>query len=306
MMAGIFVYSDIVSLSGELIALVRGMGQSAYAVAINEADGAELVRYGADKVYVLKGDSQRPEDYSRAIAGFIQDKETVAFLVGSTVRGRDLAAQVAAHMRCGLVNDAMQLEFVEGKLQTTKMMYGGATNLTELLSGFQVVTITSGKAQAVKGGEETGVIETVNVQADSRVIVLGIENIVRQGTDISEAKRLISVGMGFNSKDDLAIAKKLADAMDAEIGCTRPIAEDKEWMPTENYIGISGKIVRPELFLALGVSGQIQHVYGIRDSKIIVGVNNNEKAPIFQVSDYGIVGDLYEIAPLLTEAVKNA
>jgi electron transfer flavoprotein alpha subunit len=102
------------------------------------------------------------------------------------------------------------------------------------------------------------------------------------------------------------VAEDLAAAMGAEIGCTRPIAEDRGWLPSATYIGISGALIRPDLYVSLGVSGQIQHTYGIRDSKVIVTINNNEKCPMFKAADYGIVGDLYEIAPLLTEAIKSS
>jgi electron transfer flavoprotein alpha subunit len=116
---------------------------------------------------------------------------------------------------------------------------------------------------------------------------------------------LVSVGRGFRKKEDLKLAEDLAGALKAEISCTRGIAEDEHWLPIARYIGISGQTVKPDLYLAVGLSGQVQHMVGCRESKVIVAVDSNESAPIFESADYGIVGDLYEVLPLLTAAVKK-
>jgi electron transfer flavoprotein alpha subunit len=123
--------------------------------------------------------------------------------------------------------------------------------------------------------------------------------------DITAASRLVSVGRGFQHKEDLELARELAKTIAAEIACSRPIAEECHWLPIERYIGISGQQVKPELYLAVGISGQVQHVVGIRSSKFIVAVNSDERAPIFEAADYGIVGDLYQVLPLLAKALKH-
>jgi electron transfer flavoprotein alpha subunit len=112
--------------------------------------------------------------------------------------------------------------------------------------------------------------------------------------------------MGLDKKEDLSMIQELANCLSAEIGCTRGVAEERHWLPVEQYIGISGAVIRPKLYLCLGVSGQVQHVVGVRDAKLIVAVDINEKAPIFRSADYGIVGDMYEVVPLLVQALKNA
>ncbi len=129
--------------------------------------------------------------------------------------------------------------------------------------------------------------------------------IVKEGADLSTAERVVCIGLSMDKKDDMKIAQNLADAIGAEIGCTRGIAEERHWLPVEQYIGISGAVVKPKLYISMGVSGQVQHVYGIRDSQIIAAVDTNEKAPIFKAADYGIVGDMYEIIPALTAALKK-
>jgi electron transfer flavoprotein alpha subunit len=304
-MVTIFVYSEHISLCGELIALVKELGQEVRAVSLNETDADELVKYGADKVYVLKGDSPRPENYAKAIASLLTRENPAAFFVGATVRGRDVAAQVAGHLKCGLVSDAARVSWKDGMIEADRMMYGGAVVQSESLAALAVITISAGKYEAVKDEGRSGEISAVPSETDPRVRQINVETIAKQGTDITKAAKIVCVGMGFDKKEDLHIAEDLAHALGAEIASTRAIAEDRKWLASETYIGLSGAVIRPDLYIGLGVSGQIQHTYGIREAKVIVGINNNPKATIFQVADYGIVGDLYEIAPVLTRVVKD-
>jgi len=304
-MAGVYVYSDNVELCGELITLARTSGQEVCAVTMNELHTEQIAKYGPDTIFVLKGQNHAAESYSGAIAKLLTDQDASAFLVGATVRGRDIAAQVAAKIESGLISEAGNVTFSNGKIRASRFMYGGLTEQIEEGGLMTVVTVPAGKYTASDNRPEKSVVVSMTVDTDPRIRVTGSSPIVKEGADLSKAKRIVCVGMGFDKKEDLAVAETLAKVLGAEVGCTRCIAEDRGWMPAETYIGISGAVVKPDLYLALGVSGQIQHTFGVRDSKIIVGVNNNEKATIFGVSDYGIVGDLYEIAPLLVEAVKN-
>jgi electron transfer flavoprotein alpha subunit len=304
-MATIFVYSEHIMLGGELIALVKELGQAAYALSLNETDADEMVKYGADKVYVLKSDSPRPENYAKAIASLLTRESPAAFFVGATIRGRDIAAQVAGHLKCALMGDASRVSWKDGVIEADRMMYGGAVIQSESVAAFAVITISAGKYQTVKDDGRSGDIIAVPSETDSRVKQINVETLVKQGTDITKAEKIVCVGMGFDKKEDLHIAEDLAHALGAEIASTRAIAEDRKWLPTETYIGLSGAVIRPDLYIGLGVSGQIQHTYGIREAKVIVGINNNPKATIFQVVDYGIVGDLYEIAPVFTRVARG-
>lgn len=304
-MAGVYVYSDNIELSGELIALARTSEQEVCAVTMSEQQASELAKYGPDTIFVLKGQNHAAESYSGAIAKLLTDQDASLFLAGATVRGRDIAAQVAAKVKAGLISEAGSVNFSNGKVSAARYMYGGLTEQVEEGNGLTVITVPSGRYAAVNNDSVKSVVVSMTVDTDSRIKITGSSPIVKEGADLSKAGKIVCVGMGFDKKEDLVIAEKLAAALGAEVGCTRCIAEDRGWMPAETYIGISGAIVKPDLYIALGVSGQIQHTFGVRDSKIIVGINNNEKATIFGVSDYGIVGDLYEIAPLLAEAVKN-
>jgi len=167
-----------------------------------------------------------------------------------------------------------------------------------------LVTISPASTGDIPAGNAVPV-ETLMVGTDDRIIVLETAPAARTEVDLDAAPVVVGVGLGFNSGEDLKLAKELADALQGAIACTRPVAEDKGWLPVENYIGISGVKIKADLYIAVGISGQVQHLVGIREAKRIVAINKSKDAPIFKAADYGIVGDLYEVLPLLTEAIKK-
>ena len=300
-MAGIYVYSDKIDIAAELIGFAKASGQAASVICFSQADADQLSQMGADKVFYLKGDSPRPESYGQVLAAFLKDQNADLFAAGATARGRDLAAFVAGCLDCAMVSDVSSVSFEGGKLVTERMMYGGAVVQREEVSGLAVVTIAAGKFAPVSGNAE---ISTIEVMADSRIRLVETAPIVKEGVDLRQACSVVCVGLGLEKEADLQLARDLAAVLNAEIGCTRGIAEERHWLPVEQYIGISGAVIKPQLYLAMGVSGQVQHIFGVRDSKVIVAIDNNEKAPIFRSADYGIVGDMYEIIPLLTKALN--
>ncbi|TWH46746.1 electron transfer flavoprotein subunit alpha/FixB family protein [Sporomusa sp. KB1] len=300
-MGGIYIYSDRTIMAAELIGFAKKSGKSANVITFNETAANEIAQYGADQVYVFKGDSPLAENYAKAVADFLRNERAELFVVGATARGRDIAARVAGYLECSLLSEVSTIVLEGGTVSTTRMVYGGAVIQSEAAAGMAVVTIPSGKFEAVQGG--TSEVAIVSVKADDRVSLLESTPIVRSEVDLSAADKIVCIGLGMEKKEDMQLAIDLAEVLGAEIGCTRSVSEEKHWLP--NYIGISGLTIRPSLYLAMGVSGQVQHLVGVRDSKIIVAINTNEKAPIFNGADYGIVGDLYEIAPLLTKELKS-
>ncbi len=300
-MAGIYVYSDKLDIAAELIAFAKESAKEANAVCFSQADADQLAQMGADKVFYLKGDSPLVESYGQAIADFLQSQAADLFVVGASARGRDVAARVAGYLDCGMVSDVSSLSYSDGKLSTERMMYGGAVVQSETISGLSVVTVAAGKFEPIKGG---AVIVTLAVESDDRVSLIESAPIVKEGVDLRQAVNVVCVGLGLEKEADMQLAKDLAAVLNAELGCTRGIAEERHWLPVESYIGISGAVIKPQLYISMGVSGQVQHVFGVRDAKIIVAIDSNEKAPIFRSADYGIVGDMYEIIPLLTQALK--
>jgi electron transfer flavoprotein alpha subunit len=159
---------------------------------------------------------------------------------------------------------------------------------------------------ALPSADRTGQVRELEPAPMGLAKVVDRKPKVKQSGDIRDAKVLVCVGRGLEKEEDLALAKNLANVLGGELACTRPIAEEMHWMPEETYIGLSGQKVKPEIYIGIGISGQIQHVTGIRDSRLICAINRDENAAIFEVSDYGIVGDLYKVLPELTRELKQA
>ncbi len=300
-MAGIYVYSDKLDIAAELIGFAKASGKEATALCFAQEAADQLAQMGADKVFCLKGNSPLAENYGQAIADFLKNQTAELFVVGATARGRDIAARVAGYLDCGMVSDVSSLSFSDGKISTERMMYGGAVVQSETNSGLSVVTVAAGRFEPIKGSAE---IVTVVVESDDRVSLIETAPVVKEGIDLRQACSVVCVGMGLEKESDIQMAKDLAAVLNAELGCTRGIAEERHWLPVEQYIGISGAVIKPQLYISMGLSGQVQHIFGVRDAKIIVAIDSNEKAPIFKSADYGIVGDMYEIIPLLTQALK--
>jgi len=309
-MAGIWIYSEVTHVTEQLLTVGRELAdkliQPLCAVTIFAEDAQDLIAAGADKVFVLKGDNPWPESYATAIAMLASQELPAAIIIGATLRGKDLAAKVAAHLKTGLVTDAFAIRVEDGAIETDRMMYGGLAVCTEIIKGIGMITIPPRTYEApVKDANRSGEIMMTEVVGEASMVVGNMCPIIRKGADITTAEKLVCVGRGLGKKEDMQLVIDLATALGAEIGCTRSIAEDYHWLPNETYIGLSGQRVKPSLYISMGVSGQVQHVAGIRDSKIIVAIDTNENAPIFAAADYGIVGDLYQIVPLLIEATKD-
>ena len=307
-MSGIYIFSENSGIASELITagleLKSTMSQPVVVLTTNADDSQGYFAAGADKVVVLSGASAWPESYATAISDAVSCQQASVVLIGATPRGKDIAAKVAAKIKAGLVTEAQTVAFANDEIQTTRMMYGGLALCTESISLPALVTIAPRTFEAPAPVDQQGELVTIEAATDERITISNVCPIEREGVDITEADRLVVIGRGLAKQEDISIAQALAAKLGAEVACSRSIAEDYHWLPVERYIGISGQKVKPELYFSLGVSGQVQHVAGIRDSKIIVAIDSNEKAPVFEAADYGIVGDLYEVVPMLIEALK--
>jgi len=308
-MAGIFIFSEDSALAKQLLTpaleLKKSLNQPITALAQNEADAKELAALGADKAVVLQSSSKWVDGLAEAIHAQMSKAEGSVLLVGGTLRGKSIAAWVAAKLGAGMTTDAMKLKIEDGKLLATRVLYAGLALCEEEVVLPAVATIRARTFLPPSAAATAGTVETVAVEADARITVGAVTPTGTAGVDITAASKLVSVGRGFRKKEDLKLAEDLAAVLKAELACTRGVAEDEHWLPIERYIGISGQTVKPDLYLAVGLSGQVQHMVGCRESKVIVAVNNDERAPIFEAADYGIVGDLYEVLPLLTAALRK-
>jgi electron transfer flavoprotein alpha subunit len=306
-MAGIFVFSEDHALAGQLLTpaleLKKSLAQPVIALALCEQDAKALAALGADKVVVLQSSGKWVEGFADAVYSQVKAAEASILLVGGTLRGKHVASYVAAKLNAGMTTDAKALRIEGGKLLATRVLYAGLAVCEEEVALPAVATIHARTFLAPGAAATAGGIETVNAESDARVTVDEVTSTSAEGIDITAATKLVAVGRGFRKKEDLKLAENLGSVLKAELACTRGVAEDEHWLPIERYIGISGQTVKPELYLAVGLSGQVQHMVGCRESKVIVAVNNDERSPIFEAADYGIVGDLYEVLPLLTAAL---
>ena len=287
----------------------------------------DLAAYGADKVIVVDDKElkeYRTEPYAHALASVINEFKPEIVLVGATAIGRDLGPTVSARVATGLTADCTVLEIgdfplvpIPGKeseqlhkqLLMTRPAFGGNTIATIACpyNRPQMATVRPGVMQKIEpiSGAKAEVIEfnpgfTPN---NKYVTIKEVVKAVSDVKDIMDAKILVSGGRGVGSPENFKILEELAEALGGQVSCSRAVV-DSGWKPKDLQVGQTGKTVRPQLYLAIGISGAIQHVAGMEESDIIVAINKDEDAPIFDVADYGVVGDLNKIVPQLTAAIK--
>ena len=307
-MPAVLTYSENAELAGELAAagaeVAKMLGSEAIAI---ELDQVSTGLRTASGVVLVKGDRELEADADTAAAAIVEvarAKGLRALLVGETRFGTVVAAKVAARLRVGSLGKGKTLRVEGEKLVLTRDAYGGKFLATVGAKMPCVALVQPGAYAATQG--PAGQVETMSVTADHpKIVTVETRRSQQAKADIKSASKIVSAGRGFAKKEDLSIAKDLADALGAALGCSRPLASDLGWMGEEAHVGLTGAYVHPKLYVAVGISGQLQHVAGIKDSKIIVAINNDKQAPIFQVADYGIVGDLYQVVPALTKIIKQ-
>lgn len=271
----------------------------------------ELGHYGADRVVVA--DDERLEQYTtdayfQALIQIIRDENPEAVLLGHTAIGRDVAPRIAARMQWGLVSDCTDVYVADGKVEFTRPIYAGKAFMKKAVKDGAIFATLRPNNIAVRepdNSREAEVVEKTITFADEalRTIVKEVVRKTSEGVDLSEARVIISGGRGVKSSDGFKPLYELAEVLGAAVGASRA-ACDAEYCDYSMQIGQTGKVVTPELYIACGISGAIQHLAGMSNSKVIVAINKDPEANIFQIADYGIVGDLFEIVPLLTEEFK--
>ncbi|MBO4846641.1 MAG: electron transfer flavoprotein subunit alpha/FixB family protein [Lachnospiraceae bacterium] len=287
----------------------------------------KLAEYGADKVIVVDDkelEVYRTEPYAHALSSVINEYKPEIVLVGATAIGRDLGPTVSARVETGLTADCTVLEIgdfplvaVPGKEQLhnqllmTRPAFGGNTIATIACPDNrpQMATVRPGvmqKIEPVAGAKAEVINYNPGFTPNNRyVTVKEVVKAVSDVKDIMDAKILVSGGRGVGSPENFKILEELADAIGGQVSCSRAVV-DSGWKPKDLQVGQTGKTVRPNVYFAIGISGAIQHVAGMEESDIIVAINKDEDAPIFDVADYGVVGDLNKIVPQLTAAIKAA
>ncbi|MFZ5648222.1 MAG: electron transfer flavoprotein subunit alpha/FixB family protein [Bacillota bacterium] len=291
------------SLGEELCAVLPGKGVAGLAAALGE--------YGADKVFVLESDALEKyttDGYANAVADLAKQNEPTAILMGCTITGRDLAAQVAQKLGTGLMTDCVDMALENGQLVFTRPIYAGKAFVKAACPEARPVMATiRPNVLAVDGTQPGRAAEVVSAAANAGDIRQIIKDVVLQISsrpELTEADIIVSGGRGMKGPENFKLLEDLADVLGAAVGASRA-AVDAGWKSHSFQVGQTGKTVSPVLYVACGISGAIQHLAGMSSSKCIVAVNKDPEANIFKVADYGIVGDLFEVVPLLTEEFKK-
>ena len=337
---GVYIYaqqvdnklSDIAfELVGKAKELAADLNTEVTAVLLGsnvKALATELGEYGADKVIVVDNpalETYRTEPYAQALVSVINEYKPEIMLVGATAIGRDLGPTVSARVKTGLTADCTSLEIGDfplvaapgkeseqkhNQLLMTRPAFGGNTIATIACPDNrpQMATVRPGVMQKIApiAGAKANVVEfNPGFTPSNRYVeILNVVKAVKSTANIMEAKILVSGGRGVGSKENFKLLEDLAEVLGGTVSCSRAVVENG-WLPVDLQVGQTGKTVRPQIYFAIGISGAIQHVAGMEDSDLIIAINKDEDAPIFDVADYGLVGDLNKIVPALTAALKT-
>jgi electron transfer flavoprotein alpha subunit len=313
---GIWAFSEAYDLTLEMLGKARELANKLQAEVAAvllgnnmQEKGNDLTKYGADKVYLVDDPALerfQAEPYLSVIHDLAANYRPEIIMVGSTRNGKPLAARLATRLDAGCVPDCIGLSVDDGRrLIGDRITYGGnAIARVAFKSKPQIVTVPPRAFEKPNPQQRKGEIVKLSVKIEApKVEVVERKPLETSSVRVEEAEVIISCGRGLEKKDDIALLEDLAEVLGGQVGCSRPLVEDRKWF--SDWIGLSGHKVKPKLYIASGVSGVIQHVAGIRDSKVIVAINKDPEAPIFEIADYGVVGNLYEVLPALKEALKK-
>ena len=305
-------------LVGEATKLAKDLNEQVVAILLGDgvtAKAEELIQHGADKVIVVDDPmlaKYATEPYAKAITAIIKEFDPEIVLYGATSIGRDLAPRVSARVHTGLTADCTKLEIAEDTklLNMTRPAFGGHIMATIVCKNHrpQMATVRPGVMAALAADTaRKGEVVPFKVEftpADMNIEIIEEVKETKKIVDVTEAKVLVSGGRGIGSPEFFNTLKELADLLGGEVAASRAVV-DAGWIGKEYQVGQTGKTVRPNLYIACGISGAIQHVAGMESSEVVISINKNDGAAIFDVSDLGIVGDVKTIIPKLIEALKK-
>ena len=286
------------SLGTDLIAVVLGAGMDAAA--------GELGQYGADKVLVVDNSAlaeQMTEPYTNVIAEIVGNQSAEVIIIGASSQGKDLAARLAARLNAGLAMDCVAVRVEGGALAATRPMYAGKVLADVSLTANPRIVAIRPNAMSIAENPKDGAVEKLTIDPGPKRLRFVEKKLETEKVELTEADIIVSGGRGMGGSD-YTIVEELAEVLGAAVGASRS-AVDEGWRPHSDQVGQTGKTVSPNLYVACGISGAIQHLAGMSSSKVIVAINKDPEAPIFTKADYGVVGNLFEVVPLITEEIKK-
>ena len=291
------------SLQQPVNAVVLGSGMSAIA--------NEVAAYDLGKVIYAENAKlaqYTPDAYTDAMEAVIRQTDPQLIVMPHTYLVRDYAPKLAGRFQKGLISDCVRAQVADGGITFTRRIFLGKIDADVVSDDSAPIfaTFQSGAYRPDQAAKGSGApVEKMDVEVkDVRMVPEAPFQEVKAAVDLSKADVIVAIGRGIKSKENIALAEKLAEALGGDIAASRPIC-DAEWLPIDRQIGSSGQTVAPKLYVALGISGAIQHLVGMKNSNTIVAINKDPEAPIFDIADYGIVGDLFEAVPVLTEEIKK-
>ena len=298
--------------AGEKVASQRGASTTAILLGHRVKNVAEDLASRTSKVLVVEDESLEHFNsmlYQKVLSSLIAKHQPLLTLIGHTAFGMDLAPSLAAEAGLPLVTDCIGLSFEENRLKAVRSIYGGKVDADVSLRESQgyIATIRPGVFPPAVPGEKKGgmVIEPSPLQEvpDAKRFVEYIEAPLT-GEDITQAEIIVSVGQGIGGPEHIPMIEEVAKNLGGVLACSRPVV-DRNWLPKERQVGVSGKTVKPKVYLAIGISGAFQHVAGMKGAGTVIAINKDPKAPIFGVANYGIVADLFKFVPVLKEKLKE-
>jgi len=314
-MPGVLVFTEIKDgklkkASREALSIGRKLAEAAggdlVAFCSEAAGAADAGRYGAKKVYVAELGHYSTEPYTAALAQVVSEVQPAIVLFAGTSDGRDLAPRLAARLGVGVASDVDRLEWTDGKLRARRPVYSGKAFATVEVTGTPAIATTRPNAfPPEEAGGGAAEVANVSAAADNRVKVVETKEPEAGELSLAEADIIVSGGRGLKEAANFSYIRDLAHAINGAVGASRAVV-DAGWIDHQHQVGQTGRVVSPNLYIAAGVSGAIQHLAGMSSSKHIIAINKDPEAPIFRVADLGVVGDLFQILPVLTEEVKKA
>lgn len=306
----ILVYSEDADTALELVTLGTKLGKETCVALLGHGDLSAMTKKisvaGVSTVYQVSNEGLKDLLVGPVVdaleAVYNQSKPEVV-LVGSTKRGKDVAAKLATRLGIGCINDALKLQ-LNGTDTTVERLVWGGNAIASVVSKGAVVTIPPRAYERAETPASPKITPIDFQPKPNRVVLAGKKEKPKGEASLKDAQTVVSAGRGFKKKEDLAMLDDLVRILNGVMGASRPLASDLGWVSEERQVGLTGTTVKPKLYIAVGISGQIQHLTGMRDSKVVVAINTDKNAPIFQECDYGIVGDLYQVVPELAKAFK--